>query len=206
MKKTIVLILVLILCAVSAALAEESSLPAFASFGEAEKASVLCASVFGKRNTTAVEAGGKLYGVVTESDDKAEELYDNYTQLHRTETEAREENLRIAFKVFHEYIRTLPVTEVFEITDVPLTEEEKKDLIGKPLREVCKMDDGVEFCYLDLTPPKEDDPLCFNLYRNSFIYSVYVNESREVFNNLKENEYKDKLTVREIQYLYPYVQ
>ena len=192
MKKTIVLILVLILCAVSAALAEESSLPAFASFGEAEKASVLCASVFGKRNTTAVEAGGKLY--------------DNYTQLHRTETEAREENLRIAFKVFHEYIRTLPVTEVFEITDVPLTEEEKKDLIGKPLREVCKMDDGVEFCYLDLTPPKEDDPLCFNLYRNSFIYSVYVNESREVFNNLKENEYKDKLTVREIQYLYPYVQ
>lgn len=202
MKKTVMLILALILCAVSCALAEESDLPVFASFGEARKASVLCASSFGERSTTAVEVNGKLYKVVAVADEKGLELLRNFTRQREEKTS--DDDLRAAYYALMDHYDTMPVTEVIEITDVPLTDEEKKALVGKPLREVSRNDDGWDYT---LWPDTllDMDSVCFRLYRNSYIYTVYVKEDREFFNKLKEDEYYDKLTIREIQYMYPNV-
>lgn len=203
MKKAIILILALILCAVSCAVAEESSLPVFANFGEARKASVLCTSSFGHRATAAVEVNGKLYKVIAETDEKGLEMLEDFSRLHKEEG-TTEDDMRTAFSALMDYFDTLPVTEVIEFTDVPMTDEEKESFVGKSLREVCKNDEGMDYILM-YDSMLELDSVCFRLYRNSFIYYVYVNEDREFFNKLKEDEYYDKLTVKEILYLCPNV-
>ena len=102
---------------------------------------------------------------------------------------------------FNAYIRTLPVTEVYEITDVPLTREEMDALAGKTLKEVSEGG----YCYLYILEEGQD--VVFELSRGHYVYRLTVSESWETVSALEEKGGNyDDLTVRhaELRYLYAY--
>ena len=192
--------------------AEESNLPVFTNYGEAEKYSVACSGSIGERTTTIVKVNGKLYEVVAEADEKTLELLETYRRLWDKEGYSGA-GFQAADKALTKQIKTLPVTEVIEITDAPMTQEEMDAFIGKTLKEVRKNDEGMDYTLIP-DSLEESDEVVFSLYRNSFCYKVVVNESWEVFNEMNKEPLKvygdlievrdyDTLTVKRIEYLYP---
>ena len=200
MKKLIASVLfIMTLCAASSVFAEEDSLPVFANFGEAEAASVPCQSQYGEYSRTVAEIDGRLYVVTAEADEK-------YKDGPRDDYVA-------AYKALEEYIGTLPVTAVREITDVPMTREEMDALVGKSFREVKENPEGVHDTLIPGTA-EEGREVIFQLYRGSYIYDVVINEPYETYRELEgswvddsrtvwqEGDY-DSLTIKRISYRCP---
>lgn len=214
MKKLIASVLfIMTLCAASGVFAEEDSLPVFANFGEAEAASVPCQSQYGEYSRTVAEIDGRLYVVTAEADEKAMELIKADIQEMDKYKDGPRDDYVAAYKALEEYIGTLPVTAVREITDVPMTREEMDALVGKSFREVKENPEGVHDILIPGTA-EEGREVIFQLYRGSYIYDVVINEPYETYKKLEgswvddsrtiwqDGDY-DSLTIKSVRYRFP---
>ena len=191
MKKLTALVLAVLLFSVlSAAPAESADMPVFSDTGEAVDAAeenLNCCS----RDcySVVVKAGEKYYRVITDLDETAKEKYAamNDPEVMDKWAEMQHE--------FDEYIRTLPVTRIEEITGTPMDSAELEKLSGKTLEELEA--DGFEWYDYTLHEEAEESAV-ISIRCGMFRYDVTLGAPPAEFREHEDAGTVGNLTVKSI--------
>ncbi len=148
--------------------------PQFGTVGEAIDAdgSIGMYGTYGEYYAVIVEADGKIYRAVAEMDEKAGELLDAIFEA---------EDSAAADAAYREYVNTLPIQYVEEITAMPMSQEELDALAGKTIGELEA--DGFEEKSSCGSPY---DDVVFTMAKGMYAYDFTVAESYEAY--VKEQE------------------
>ena len=171
MKKIISWLLVLlVLCAASAAPAEDA-VPMYATVSEALAAAGRPPIAGGDSDYYAVvtEKDGKYYRSVAYTDS----VYDD---LQEDAWNADLDHISEAFSAIDDYLMSLPVSYTEELTGVPLSREEIDGLVGRTLGEL----ENAGFVIVS-SGQADDDVICYELRWRLYAYSVIVDADFDTY-------------------------
>lgn len=170
MKKTIALVLsMMLLFAACAALAEALE-PMYATVGDAVAAAGDHPIVGGGDDYFAVvtEKDGVYYRSIAETDDK-------YMELQQAVWDADPEDMDAAFAAVDAYVDTLPIAYTEQFAAVPMEQAEMDALIGKTVGEL--RDEG----YIDSESGTEGDDIVYVMHNGLFDYAFTVDADFDAY-------------------------
>ena len=159
----------------------------FATIGDAMDADGFTGMYAGSEDfyTVIVERDGAYLRAVAEMDEKGKKLSDAIS-------EAEIDDIEAAFDAYHEYVKTLPISYVEEITAEPKGQEELDALAGKTLLEVEEAgyeSSSIEYGFED------EDVVCTVTY-GLFDYALILDTTVEAYLVQEENGAYGDLTVK----------
>lgn len=173
MKKTIALVLVMMLCAAFGAPAEGME-PLYATVGDAMAA---CDNSI---------SGGEdgYYAVVTEEDGvyyrSVAETDDRYNELQQAIWDAEPEQIEAAFAAADDYLKTLPIAYSEAFTAAPMAQADMDALVGKTIGDL--RDAGYE----ERECGTEGDDIVYVMRNGLFDYAFVVDADFEAYEKAQE--------------------
>ena len=184
MKKIIAMILsVMLLCTACVVLAEDGA-PEFATFGDAFDAAGE-EPVYGGSDeyiAVIVEKDGNYYRVVSELDEKGQEL-------DAVALESDIDDLDEAIDAFDKYVRTLPVSYVELFTVQPMSKAEIDAMTGKTFAQL--EEEGYE--YTESGTEGAEDNIVFRMAYGVYSYDCVVDSNAEDYHKRQEEDNFDDL-------------
>lgn len=175
MKKTLALVLtVIIMFAAFSALAEGMD-PMYATVGDALAAAGENPIAGGEDDYYAVitEEDGIYYRSVAETDDR-------YRELQEASWEAEPDQMEAAFAAVDEYVKTLPISYSEAFTAVPLAQADMDALVGMTLGELR------EAGYEDRESGTEGDGIVYVMKNGLFEYACTVDADFDAYEKAQE--------------------
>ena len=176
MKKTIALILTVMVLCVTFSAPAESLAPMYATVGDALAAAGESPVAGGEEDYYAVvtEKDGKYYRSVAETDDR-------YREFQQAILDAEPGQMEAAFAAADEYVRTLPVAYSEEFTAVPMEQEDLDALVGKTIGEL------IEAGYEERQSGSEGEEIVYVMRDGLFEYSCVVDADLAAWEKAQED-------------------
>ena len=203
MKKVISLVMVMVMmCTVLGALAEEQLAPLYATVGEALEDDAEGRVVAGGEGSdegyyfaVVTKKDGKYYRSVAYYDETMMELQEAGNNLD-FEAEDFFEKHEAAINAAEEYLKTLPIAYSEMFTALPLTDEEMASKVGKTLAQLTE--EGFEIGSNGTEPGEGEDEMIivYSLRYGVFDYSCVVDTDFDHYIEVQENGEEGGLVVK----------